>query len=256
MIKPVTLIFTLFIFSSCLKTSEELRREKIVDTMSVQMKESQAMMAELNTRLQEFQERATSFQGQVEELEHRQKELTTSQSKKINENLESLNAQIASLQRTVDNNEKTIRELGSEIHSQKKFVSKVTKSLSGMSNSPIDQYNEAMKLMDQKKYQQALPLLEDLVSSNINAGKKNAVYYNLGLIKYDKKDYEQCLIYMSKIFTKWPRSSYAPKSLLYIARSFREQGKKDEAKASYNTLIKDYSKTSQAKAGSSEIKKL
>lgn len=246
------------LFSGCLKTSEELRREKIVDTMSVQMKESQEMMANLNLRLQEFQEKAQNFQGQVEELEHKQKELTTSQTKRINENLEQLNAQMAAMQKAVDQNSADLKALQEQVNSQKKFVSKVTKSLSGIGaeTSPVAMLDQGIKLVDQKKYKEAKPILSDLLNANLSAAKKNKLYYHLGLIEYAEKDYEECLVYMSKIFTKWPKSSYAAKSLLYIARSFRDQGKKDEAKASYQTLIKDYAGSKHAKIASAEIKKI
>lgn len=255
--KWLCLIFC-FVMVGCLKTSDQLRREKIVDTMSVQMKESQEMMANLNLRLQEFQEKATNFQGQVEELEHKQKELTTSQTKRINENLEQLNAQMSAMQKAVDQNSENLKALQEQVNSQKKFVSNVTKSLSGMTpaQSNISDLNKAIKLVDQRKYKEAKPLLNDLLTAKLGPAKKNKVYYHLGIVEYVEKDYEECLVLMSKIFTKWPKSSYAPKSLLYIARSFRDQGKKDEAKATYQTILKDYAKSRQASTAKKELNKI
>ena len=69
----------------------------------------------------------------------------------------------------------------------------------------------------------------------------------------DKK-YDDALVYFSKIYTNYPKSSFAPRSLLYIARCFNKLGKKDESKASYQELIDNYPKSSHAKTAKKEMK--
>ena len=66
--KKIIIITTLFLtFISC-KTAEEIRREKLVDTMSVQMGESQKLNADSLIRLQELEERLNNIQGNIDTL--------------------------------------------------------------------------------------------------------------------------------------------------------------------------------------------
>ena len=66
-------IITLSIFAALItgcKTQEQIRREQQINTMSVQMTQSQKLSATATVRLQEIEEKIQTFQGVLEESTH------------------------------------------------------------------------------------------------------------------------------------------------------------------------------------------
>ena len=113
----------------------------------------------------------------------------------------------------------------------------------------------AHKAFEANKQKKAKELyLQVLAEDKVNNAVKNHVFYNLGLLNYWSKKYDDALVYFSKIYTKYPKSSFAPASLLYIGRSFKNQNKTDEAKATFEELIKNYPKSRHAKSAQKELK--
>ena len=73
-------------------------------------------------------------------------------------------------------------------------------------------------------------------------------------MSYWNKQYDEALSYFSNIYNKWPKSSWAPRALLQIARTFKKQNKMDEAKATYSEIITNYPKSSEATKAKKENK--
>ena len=94
-------------------------------------------------------------------------------------------------------------------------------------------------------------------------GKKNLrsshwaySHHALGIIHYRQKKYEQAMVHLSKVYTKYPRSSKAPGSLLTIAKSFQKLGQKEEAAGSLRQLISQYPKSKEAARGKKMLRDL
>ncbi|MDH4469198.1 MAG: tetratricopeptide repeat protein [Bacteriovoracaceae bacterium] len=91
------------------------------------------------------------------------------------------------------------------------------------------------------KLDEAKALCESIIQdSAFSPGKHNQCRYKLGEVAYKKKNYDDALVYFSKIYTQWPKSTLAPESLFQIAKIFKDQGKKTEAKAAISKLEKEY----------------
>lgn len=254
-----TYLISLLLLTSCFKTAEEIKREKAIDQ---QLAQSSKIIAELSSQISELKGGLATTSGQIEEIDHKNQQNSEFQASTLNENIKQLSEQVKIL---TDANTKTqaeLKKLRSEVISQKKFIQKVTGTLSKIGASPVKssgsnkgllkQAHTAFEKNQQKKakklYQQVL------TEAKISNAKKNHVYYNLGLLEYWNKKYNDALVYFSKIYTKYPKSSFAPGSLLYIGRSFKKLGKKDEAKATFEELIKKYPKKKQAESAKKELK--
>jgi TolA-binding protein len=61
------------------------------------------------------------------------------------------------------------------------------------------------------------------------------------------------LIYFSKIYSKYPKSSLAASSLLFIGQNLEKMGKKDEAKEAYAKVVEDYAGSKEAKEAKKEM---
>ncbi len=249
-------IWMLFLLVSCFKTAEEIERNQMVDQMGVQLEQSAKLVAELTQQVTDLQTRLASTTGQLEEIDHKNQKTTAEQKQTMEQSITQLQEQVKVLSIQASENQKLLTSLQSELDSQKRYSQKVAKTLGKMakdSRGPTIQ--EAHKFFEKNKLKEAEEAyLFVLDEGKINAAQTNAVRYNLGLINYWNKKYEDAAAYFSKIYTKWPKSSYAPRSLLYIARSMDKSGKSAEAKAVYEELISKYPDSSQAKTATKEIK--
>lgn len=258
MFKIVLYICLCVLLTSCFKTAEEIKREQMVDQMSVQLEQSSKLVAELTQQVNYLQSKLDSKFGDLEEKQHIEKSAETQKAETFMQTTSQIAAQVVALQNEVEQNKKTIASLETQLNSQKKYISKVNTALGGIAGSSSgDKLKDAHTLFEKNQLGDAMKAYEDVLAENkINAAQKNHVYYNMGLIHYRNKKYDDALVLFSKIYTKYPTSSWAPRSLLFIARSFEKQGKKAEAKATYQELLKKYAKSAQAKSAQDEINKL
>ena len=244
--KYIFIIALSFTLVGCLKTAEQLKREQRVDSMSQQLSDSQNIVADLTVMLKSLQSQIDALNGKVEELQRSQQDMISSN----NENQNLTKQQIEAISNAQTNQAEEIKQLRS-------FVEKVTDKL-GKINAPaapssgassdkavIDQ---ARKLISAKKFKEAKSKLESLLNdSKINAADMNKVLHGLGEIEFAQKQWEKSLVYFSKIYTKYPKSSLAPTSLLHIGKALNALGKKDESKQAFDELKSNYPNSAAAK---------
>ncbi|MCB9092642.1 MAG: hypothetical protein H6620_08795 [Halobacteriovoraceae bacterium] len=116
--KIFKLILALILFTSCLKTAEELQHEK---EQSSHLQESQKMLAELTVKTKELEEKVSHISGNFEEVKHEGK-LDRFQQDDIDE-----------LRAQVEANQREILEINKELKDQKKFIKQLTQTLGKIS---------------------------------------------------------------------------------------------------------------------------
>jgi len=254
------LLITLLALSavSCLKTAEQVKREQRVENMSQQLSDSQNIVADMTVMLKNLQQQIDTLTGKVEELQHQQKSLNGADLQGMSENLNLIRQQV----QTLSENQKA---QGEELGQQRGFIEKVTDKLGKMGaqrsdspkKNPKSDIEAARALINKKKYSDARDLLEGLVdNSDVTPGDQNKALHALGLIEYEQKNYEKGLVFFSKVYTKYPKSSLAPNSLLFIGRSLAKLGKKDEAKQAFSEVVSNYPDSSSAKDAKRESSKI
>jgi TolA-binding protein len=255
--KTILLLVLPLIFTSCFKTAEEIKREKQIDH---QLRQSSEIIARLTSQISELKGNLATTSGQIEEIDHKRKQNTEEQQLTFTQRIDLLSERVKLLTEENTETKSQIKELTQKVENQKKFIKKVTGTLSKMSGTSSSSkgnslLQKAHKAFEKNKQKQAKSLyLEVLQENKVSNSKKNHIFFNLGLLDYWNKNYDQALVYFSKIYTKYPRSSFAPRALLYIARSFKKANRSDEATASYQELIKSYPKSKQAKSAAKELK--
>ena len=257
MLKLISLLTILLSLSSCFKTAEEIRREKQIDE---QLEQSSKIIANLTSQIHELKGNLATTSGQLEEIDYKNSQNKEVQSQTMTQRIDQLNAQIEVLMTENKIQKEQISSLQSELNSQKDYIKNVTGTLSKMSSSSGSTRSSGTSLLkkahsafEKNKQSEAKKLyLQVLSEGKVNNATKNHVYYNLGLLSYWGKKYDEGLSYFSKIYTKYPKSFFAPKALYYIGLSFKKTNKMDEAKATFSELIKNYPKSSQAKKAKKE----
>lgn len=242
--------------TSCFKTAEEIKREK---QREIQIQQSSQMIAELTLQVKDLQTKLANATGQIEEIDHNTKTKTEETAMTFTQTIASLSEQVKVLTAENQQNKAKLEALEKEFNSQKKYIKSVNSTLGKIAGptkkSSSNKLKAAHKAFEKNQQKKAIALYQEVIASGkINARQRNHAQYNLGLLHYWKKDYDNALVYFSKIYTKYPKSSWAPKCLLYIGRSFAKQKKSAEANATFQELIEKYPKSSSAKKAKKEIK--
>jgi TolA-binding protein len=251
----IKMTLLLVMTTACIKTAEQVQREKRVESMSEQLKDSQGLVAETVETMKDLQTQLNKLNGRIEELEHRQAQ-GNPETAQMNESM----VLIKSQQETQSNQ---LMQIQNELKDQRMFIEKVTASLGALHSesaprskkkSVKQQLSAGLELIKNDKFAEAKDVLEALIDhENLSAGDKNKVLFGLGKIEYYLKNYDKGLVYFSKIYTKFPKATLAPASLLFIGRSLDRLGKKDEAKEALAQVSEQYPGTKEAAEAKKEI---
>lgn len=247
------LIISLFLLASCLKTAEQVQREKKMAEIPDQVQSSQKMMSDLLIQMKDLRAQMNTLNGRIEELEYKQGQTDPEKEKKSSETMNLIqNQQTAQATQ--------LEEIKAELKEQRAFLEKVTSSLKNISSgdtkkkSAKSELTSALSLVSANKYSEARKELEALIgNSELTAGDTNKLYHGLGRTEFYTKNYDKALVYFSKIYTKYPKASLAPSSLLFIARSLSKLGKKDEAKEAFDQVTSQYAGSKEAEEAKKEM---
>jgi TolA-binding protein len=250
----IVLLTTLLFLVSCIKTADQVQREKRMQNISEQMKDSQSLVSEIHSQLKDMQRQLDLMNGRLEVIEHQNKSVDPTQASKTSESM----ALMKSQQETLNSQ---MVQMQNELKAQREFIQKVTTSLASeekpkasKKKSAKDDLNAALEDIRQDKYSEARSSLEALIDhSDLTPGDHNKVLHGLGKTEFYTKNYDKSLTYFSKIYTKFPKSSLAPDSLLFIGRTLDKMGKKSEAKEAFAKVTEDYPGSKAAAAAKKEL---
>jgi TolA-binding protein len=257
----VFLLVSLFLLSTaCIKTADQVQREKRFDRISDQMGDTQGLVADMVTQMKDMQSQLDKMNGRLEELEHKQAQVNPENLIKMNETLNVLKTQ-------QETDTAQLTQIQNEIKEQRAFLEKVTNSLSSVkerAEAPVSkaekkksaraELEKGLKYIKDNKFDQARKELEALIDHNdLTPGDKNKVLHGLGKVEYYSGNHEKAMVYFSKIFTRFPKASLAPSSLIFIGRSLEKMGKKEEAKQAFQKVVEDYKGTKEANEARKEL---
>ncbi len=252
MMKLFTLLTLVLFSTACIKTADQVNREKRLESMTEQMKDSQGLLADMVTQMKDFQTQLDRMQGRIEEIEHRQSQVDPEKLNKMNESMN-----VISTQQEAQNT--TLEQIQNELKEQRAFIEKVTSSLATKAQAPQkksakEDLATGLDLVKADKYGEARKVLETLIDhKDLTAGERNKVLHGLGRVEFYTGHNDKALVYFSKIYTKYPRSSLAANSLLFIGRSLKKAGKTEEAKQAFQQVVDDYKGTKEANAAKKEL---
>ncbi|MBF0208644.1 MAG: tetratricopeptide repeat protein [Oligoflexia bacterium] len=255
----------LMLFVSC-KTTEEVRREKVVDEMSNKFSKSEEMiseshriMASHSKKFIELESLMNKNSGAIEELKYQQtllerknNERLSSMEKKLSEALslvdeqriglqdqkkylEELLASLSKLQNSLEGGKKKLLKIPKEKKSEK--TEKSDPKVPGTKNDALSQ---AIGHFERKEYRKSREKLLALIDSGVTGDAEVRPLYYLGLSEYRLGHPDQALVYFGKLYTNHAGSSFSDKALYYIGKSLLSLDKRDEAAESFETLIKKY----------------
>jgi len=105
---------------------------------------------------------------------------------------------------------------------------------------PDELYNEAIKLIKDKDYLNAIEKFTRLISLFPNHDLASNAQYWIGEIYYAQKDYERAVLEFNEVVKKYPQSKKVPAALLKQGMAFAELGNKKEARLLLETVMDKY----------------
>src|SRR5665648_485201 len=87
MMNLISFLSLLVLSTACIKTADQVNREKRFESISEQMQDSQGLVANLLAQMKDLQSQLNDINGKVEELEHRQKKVDPEKLNRMNETL-------------------------------------------------------------------------------------------------------------------------------------------------------------------------
>ncbi len=103
---------------------------------------------------------------------------------------------------------------------------------------------KARQLMQQKKYQQALNIFEEIAERG--GSSQATAHFMAGECQFAMKQYDLAVVNYQSVFTGSPGSAVAPQALIRQAQAFEKMADKDTAKLIYAKIIKNYGASPQA----------
>lgn len=251
----VLLMATLFTVGC--KTQEQIKREQLVDNLSMQMVEGQKLTADSSVRLQQIEERLGMVTGQIEENGQNSRQY-------INETVKNLQERISLLEESNKTYKDLLNSIQSKLGEQDKYMKEVLASLSKITGGSApskkkvnsDPYDTAIGNYRNGKYSVAKNQLIALLDTKKYKGtKRAALIHNLGMIAYFEKNDKDAMIYFGRLFTEHPESGYNGNGLFYLAKVFTRSGQENEAKQTLQELVQKYPKHKKAKEAKELLKK-
>lgn len=253
--KMILSLILLTVVVSC-KTREQIAREQMVDTLAVQVGDSQKLSADVFVRIQNLEERLSSVNGMVEESTYKNKVSTEDRFKKLEERMSVIETQNLELN-------KDLNQLRSESDAQKKYLEDVLSTLGKISGSSPkktaakggSEYDEGMALYKKGKYKESKEILLSLYTGKKVKGNQFArVVHNLGMIEYMDKKNDQAIAYFVQLLNEHSKSSYNRNGMLVLTKTFLRLNKKDEARATSEELAKRYPGSKEAESAAKLVK--
>lgn len=125
-----------------------------------------------------------------------------------------------------------------------------TEKLSG--DEKASMLEEAKRLFKIDYFTKAIPMFEDLISSNYKPAESN---FYLGEIWYYRKKYESAISYFKKSAMLYDKAEWMPTLLLHSAISFEKIGDFKNSVSFYETLINVYPDSNEAKKADKNLSK-
>lgn len=254
------LIALTFTLSAC-KTQEDIRRERTVENLNEQIQQTQKSTAGVSQRFNTIEEQLARLNGQMEELNH-QRAQTVKDNQALNQRLTTLeetNAKqveyIKALTEKVNNQSGYIEEVIATLEKLTKEEEKPSKkkTVNNDDDSSASETSEAVTFSNgmtkyrAKDYENAIDIFKQLEGDKkVKKKDREGATHFLGMIAYKQKKYEEAKVYFSKLFSDNPKSSFAPATLLNLAKTFDKLKSKDEAGMTLDELISRYPKSKEA----------
>jgi TolA-binding protein len=98
-------------------------------------------------------------------------------------------------------------------------------------------YQNALKLIAQKKYPQAYTVLQKIVKAGTNQEYAVKSAFDMGRCFFFMEKFNECIQYFTQVITKYPKHPEVGNALFFIGQSYEKLDRKVQAAAFYNKIL-------------------
>lgn len=109
-----------------------------------------------------------------------------------------------------------------------------------------NEYREALGLVRERRCNQAVPKLRDLIRRNPKSAIADNAQYWIGSCYYSQRDYSRAIIELNDLVLKYPKGDRVPAALLLMADAFADSGDKIDARLVLQKLISQHGSAPEA----------
>lgn len=228
LLRLVALLCFLILAPSSCKTKSDLRHEQELERLKAEVQEARGERADVDTTAQELRHEISRLAARIDEQARRHEDSIEILQKEMGV----LIARIQAVeQKPAPNNEGRAVE-----------KAKAT-------------YASAKAFFDDKKYDQSIVVLKELLESKPGGEERKRSQYLLAESYFLDRDYRAAALEFSEYKKTYPHSPAVPGAIYRQAHCFRNLGKPKEARLFYQELIENHPKHPLALKAKQELKK-
>lgn len=220
-------------FTGC-RTKSELRREQELEQLKTQVKEARDGKVDVETTVEELRAEIARLSGIVEQQ--------SAQIQTLNEEFRGQMTTLSSRTQTLEQKQQAM--LTPPPEPERPAESK----RAGFAN--------AKELFDEGKFEESVEAFRTLASSPTTNEETKKAQYFLGEACFAAKDYASAALEFAEFRKRFPKDPLVPSAIFKQASSFRNMGKKQEAKLFYQDLVDRYPASPFAVRAKAEMKKI
>jgi len=247
------IISSIFLISSC-ETKSDIRVANDISSIRVNVADSFNLIDNLKDEL-------LIIKGDLEKQKFDQEDNLNLENKYISlkEENENLKANIEELKINFEKEINTMKdEFNKAIENLRIILTSSKKKLDNNEISGIDidtRYKKALELYNQKQYLNALEYFKTIVGSKSKWYDERARFY-YGNSLYNLNKFEEAVVEMHDLFSKYPKSTFISKALIVQADSFLKLNMTNEAKSTFQEIVNKFPNSTEANIAKQKLGKL
>lgn len=230
-------VISLLGFSVGCRTKSELRREQELEKLKTEVKEARDVKVDVETTIEELRAEIARLSGLVEQ-----------QASQLNNISDEMKSQMG----TLTSRAQAIEQKQSQAQQQAAIEVDRQTAAETKRNS----YEVGKSLFEEAKYEQAVEVLRAVTSNPASADEAKKAQFLLGDACFGAKDYASAALEFAEFRKSYPKDPLVPNAIYKQATSFKNMGKKQEAKLFFQDLIDRYPTSSFSARAKSDIRKI
>jgi len=244
---------------------EVLEREQRQNAASQQkqMDETRASLADTRATLQQVQRDVSSLKESIEETRHQVGRQIDNTSRAGDQRVKDLEARVAKLSEGLTSQEERLKLREADLKEVRKGVpynpalpAEASETAAAENEAIRRDYESAWRTLEKRDYRNAIARFKDFVRKYPKSTLAGNAQYWIGESHYALREFEQAIIELDAVRTRYPQSEKVAPSLLRQAYAFADLGENRNARVLLQEVVDKYAQTPEATQAQQKLKTL
>lgn len=222
----------------------------------------QSGLADTRANLHEVQQEVSSFREKVGEVRYRF-------DRRIESTVGASDQKIQELERRITQIDKELKDQALLLQAREQEWKQFQEALRAgeikglaeektpiLSEEESKDYDDAMKLLEEKNYRAAIVRLKDFLRKHPQSELADNAQYWIGECYYALKEFDQAILEFNEVRLNYPKGDKAPAALLKQAFAFAELGDRVSARLILQELVDQHPESAEAAKAKEKLERL